>query len=304
MAEEIPFTRDFDAAPGVLERVRPGVRRMLAPNPSPFTFTGTCTYVVGEGAVAVIDPGPDSAEHVAALVAALRGETVERIFITHTHRDHSGAVPALAEQTGAPTFGEGPHRAARPLHEGEPDRVEAGADRKFAPAMRLADGQVVEGRGYALEAIATPGHTANHLAFALAGTDCLFSGDHVMGWSTTIVAPPDGAMADYVASLHKLRARAETVYLPGHGAQVRDAHAYVDRLIDHRGAREAAILRRLERGESDIPAIVQAIYIGLDPRLSGAAAMTTLAHLENLVARGIVAADGAPTIASRYRLAR
>lgn len=303
MADAIPFAREFDAKPGVLTRVAPGVRRMLAPNPGPFTFTGTCTYVVGERSVAVIDPGPDSLPHVAALLAALHGETVEQIVVTHTHRDHSVAAAALREATGARTLGEGPHRAARALHEGEAARTETGADREFRPDVTLRDGDLIEGRGYVLEAIATPGHTANHLAFALRGTDILFSGDHVMGWSTSIVAPPDGAMADYLASLQKLRTRPETLYLPGHGPPVTDAPAYVHRLVEHRGAREAAILRRLERGESDVPGIVQAVYIGLDPRLSGAAALTTLAHLEHLVERGRIAADGPPTLGARFRLA-
>jgi glyoxylase-like metal-dependent hydrolase (beta-lactamase superfamily II) len=280
------------------------VRRILAPNPSPFTFTGTCTYVIGEGTVAILDPGPDDPAHIEALLEAVRGETVAHVLVTHTHRDHSTAAAAIGGRTGAQILAEGPHRAARAMHEGEINFIEAGADRRFAPDLRLSDGDLVEGGGYTLQAVATPGHTANHLAFALVGANCLFSGDHVMGWSTSIVAPPDGAMGDYMASLKKLRARTETFYLPGHGPPVREAHGQLDRLIAHRSARETAILRRLERGETDIPGLVQAIYIGLDGRLVGAAALTTLAHLEDLVARGLVATDGPPALTGRFRLQR
>ena len=304
MADEIPFDRAFDTAPGRAEHVAPGVRRILAPNPSPFTFTGTCSYVIGKGRVAILDPGPNDPAHISALLEAVRGETVENILVTHTHRDHSTAAATIKERTGAKLLAEGPHRAARPLHLGETNPIEAGADRDFVPDIRLRDGDAVEGPGYVLEAIATPGHTANHLAFALRGANCLFSGDHVMAWSTSIVAPPDGAMGDYMASLEKLRARPEMFYLPGHGPPVRDAPAYLDRLIAHRGAREAAILRRLERGEVDIPSLVQAIYIGLDQRLIPAAALTTFAHLEDLIDRGRAVTEGLPSLAGRYRLPR
>jgi glyoxylase-like metal-dependent hydrolase (beta-lactamase superfamily II) len=304
MADELPFDRDFSAVPGRAERVAPGVRRILAPNPSAFTFTGTCTYLIGDGSVAVLDPGPDDPAHLAAILDAVRDETVAHIIVSHTHRDHSAGVPALQAKTGAKTLGEGPHRAARPLHEGETVRMEAGADRDFLPDIRVSEGDVIEMPGYALEAIATPGHAANHLVFSMKGQNLLFSGDHVMAWSTSIVAPPDGSMGDYLQSLEKLRRRPETHYLPGHGPAVRDAHSLVDRYIAHRGAREAAIIRRLERGESDIPALVQAIYIGLDPKLAGAASYTTLAHLEHLVAQGRIATDGPPSIGGRYRIVR
>ena len=304
MADEISFDRNFNALPGRSEEVAPGVRRVLAPNPSPFTFTGTCSYIVGEGTVAILDPGPDDPAHIAALLDAVRGETVAQIVLTHTHRDHTAGVPALRRKTGAKTYGEGRHRAARPLHDGEAVPLDAGGDRDFVPDVRLRDGEMIEGPGFRLEAVATPGHTANHLAFALKGTDVLFSGDHVMAWSTSIVAPPDGSMSDYLQSLQKLLARPESLYLPGHGPGARDAHALVERYIAHRGARETAILRKLERGESDVPALVQAIYIGLDPKLTKAAAMTMLAHLEHLVDRGMVETDGPPSIGGRYRLVR
>jgi glyoxylase-like metal-dependent hydrolase (beta-lactamase superfamily II) len=302
MSEEITFNRTLDLAPGVVDQVAPGVRRILANNPSPFTFKGTLSYIVGRGKVAIIDPGPVDDRHTAALLDAVRGETVTHIIITHTHRDHSPGAAALKAATGAPTLGEGPHRLSRDLFIGETARLDAGGDLDFMPDHHIADGCVIEGDGWALEAIATPGHTANHMAFALSGTDLLFSGDHVMGWSTSIVAPPDGSMSDYMASLHRLATRAETVYLPGHGDVIRDAPDFVARYIAHRHGREASILHRLGKGETDIPTLVRAIYIGLDQRLASAAALSTLAHLEDLAARGLVRTDGAPSISGRYRL--
>jgi len=205
--------------------------------------------------------------------------------------------------TGATTFGEGPHRAARPLHIGEAPRLDASNDTDFNPERRLADGEVVSGPGFTLEAIATPGHTANHMAYALREQNLIFSGDHVMGWSTSIVAPPDGAMSDYLASLEKLARRGEAVYLPGHGDLIREAPGFVQSYIRHRQGREASILHRLAKGAADIPTLVRAIYIGLDPRLSRAAGLSVLAHLEDLVVRGLVATEGAPSVLGTYRLA-
>ena len=302
MSEEIPFNRKLDLAPGVVDPVAPGVRRILVNNPGPFTFKGTLSYIVGRGKVAIIDPGPVDAHHAAALLDAVRGETVTHIVITHTHRDHSPGAAALKKATGAPTFGEGPHRPSRHLFIGESPRLDAGGDPDFVPDHRIAHGDMIEGDGWALEAIATPGHTANHMAFALRGTEVLFSGDHVMGWSTSIVAPPDGSMSDYMASLHRLAARSEAVYLAGHGDVIRDAPDFVAKYIAHRRGRETSILHRLGKGETDIPSLVRAIYIGLDPRLIGAAALSTLAHLEDLTARSLVLTDGAPSISGRYRL--
>ena len=302
MSEDIPFNRTLALAPGQIEEVAPGVRRLLCDNPSPFTFKGTMSYIVGRGHVAIIDPGPDDARHIDALLGAVRNETVTHIVVTHTHRDHSPGAARVQAATGARTFGEGPHRAARPLHVGEAPRLDASNDTDFRPDHRLADGDVVSGQGIALEAITTPGHTANHMAFALREQNLVFSGDHVMGWSTSIVAPPDGAMSDYMASLDRLAARPETVYLAGHGDVIRDAPDLVARYIAHRRGREASILHHLGNGEADIPSLVRAIYVGLDPRLMGAAGLSTLAHLEDLTARGLVATDGAPSIAGRYRL--
>jgi glyoxylase-like metal-dependent hydrolase (beta-lactamase superfamily II) len=303
MSDDIPFDRTFDLPPGQVEEIRPGLRRLLCDNPSPFTFKGTVTYIVGRGRVAIIDPGPDDPRHIASLLQAVRGETVTHIFVTHTHRDHSPAVPAIKAATGATVLAEGPHRPARPLHIGEVNRLEASGDTDFRPDVALPDGEIVAGAGWTLEAVATPGHTANHMAFAYKEAEILFSGDHVMAWSTSIVAPPDGAMSDYMASLHKLAERDETIYLPGHGGAVKDAPRFVQRYIRHREARENAVLGRLAKGTADIPTLVRAIYIGLDPRLTGAAGLSLLAHLEDLVARRVVMTDGAPALSGVYRLA-
>ncbi|MBN8919481.1 MAG: MBL fold metallo-hydrolase [Rhizobiales bacterium] len=302
MSDDIVFDRNFPLAPGAVDTVAPGVRRILCPNPSPFTFTGTVTYIVGSGRVAIVDPGPDVDDHVAAILDAVRGETVTHIFVTHTHRDHSPAAAKVKAATGGLLLGEGPHRASRTLHSGETKRLDAGGDQDFRPEQALRYGDVVAGDGWALEALATPGHTGNHMAYALAGTDIMFSGDHVMGWSTTIVAPPDGSMRDYMNSLDKLAARRETVYLPGHGPAIRNASRYVAQLRRHREAREAAILRELRNGPATIPELVQRIYVGLDPKLAGAAGWSVLAHLEDVVARGLVSTEGEPTIAGTYRV--
>jgi glyoxylase-like metal-dependent hydrolase (beta-lactamase superfamily II) len=304
MTGDIPFDRSFDLPPGKVEEVVPGIRRLLANNPSPFTFKGTVSYIVGRGQVAVIDPGPLDEAHIAALLDAVRGETVTHVFVTHTHRDHSPAVPRIKAATGALVLAEGPHRAARPVHIGEAPRLDASNDVEFRPDRALADGETVRGAGWTIEAVATPGHTANHMAFAYQEANILFSGDHVMAWSTPIVAPPDGAMSDYMASLDKLAQRSEPVYLPGHGGVVREAPRFVAHYIRHRQARETAILRRLAKGETGIPAIVRAIYIGLDSRLIRAAGLSVLAHLEDLVTRGLVATDGQPALDGRYRLSR
>jgi len=300
--DDIPFDKTLDLAPDTVDEIMPGVRRIMANNPGPFTFKGTLSYIIGRGKVAIVDPGPDDPAHIGALLDAVRDETVTHIFVTHTHRDHSPAVPAVKAATGATVYAEGPHRAARPLHIGEHNPLDASADRDFRPDVALKDGDVVEGDGWTVEAVATPGHTANHMAYALRERNALFAGDHVMAWATSIVAPPDGAMSDYMASLAKLARRGETVYLPGHGPVIYDAPRFVNYYILHRKAREASILHRLAKGETDIPTIVRAIYIGLDVRLSGAAGLSVLAHLEDLVARGVVATDGEPAIDGLYRL--
>ncbi len=300
---DIPYDKNLELVPGRVDEPMSGVRRVLCNNPSPFTFKGTVSYIVGRSNVAIIDPGPEDPIHSAALLDAVRDETVTHIFVTHTHRDHSPGVPAIKAATGALVLGEGPHRAARALHVGDGPRLESSNDVDFKPDRVLADGEVVRGDGWTLEAVTTPGHTANHMAFAFKESNVLFSGDHVMAWSTPVVAPPDGSMGDYMASLQKLSKRAEPVYFPGHGPAVNNAPRFVAAYILHRKAREASILNRLQNGESDIPTMVNAIYANLDPRLLKAAGMSVLAHLEDLVARGAVATNGPPSIAGRFRLA-
>jgi glyoxylase-like metal-dependent hydrolase (beta-lactamase superfamily II) len=303
MADDIPFNKTLDLPPDTVDEPVSGVRRVMADNPGPFTFKGTLTYVVGRGKVAIVDPGPDDPAHIGAVLDAVRGETVTHIFVTHTHRDHSPAVPAIKAATGATVYAEGPHRAARPLHIGEYNPLDSSGDHDFRPDVQLGDGDVVEGDGWAVEAVTTPGHTANHMAFALKDRGILFAGDHVMGWATSIVAPPDGAMSDYMHSLGKLTRRSEDLYFAGHGPAIPEARRFVNYYILHRRAREASILHRLGKGPVDIPTIVRAIYIGIDPRLTGAAGLSVLAHMEDLVARGLVATDGAPAIDGVYRLA-
>ncbi len=304
MSDDIPFDKNLDLAPDTVDEVMPGVRRVMADNPGPFTFKGTMSYIVGKGRVAIVDPGPADERHIGALLEAVRNETVTAIFVTHTHRDHSPAVPAVKAATGATVYAEGPHRAARPLHIGEHNPLDSSGDRDFKPDVALKDGEVVSGDGWTIQAVTTPGHTANHMAYAFKENNTLFAGDHVMGWATSIVAPPDGAMSDYMASLQKLAKRGEATYFPGHGPAIRDAGRFVDYYILHRKAREASILHRLAKGETDIPSIVRAIYIGIDPRLTGAAGLSVLAHMEDLVTRKLVETDGIPAIDGVYRLAR
>ena len=302
MNDDIPFDKNFSLAPDQVQEIVPGVRAIAADNPGPHTFKGTVSYIVGSGQVAIIDPGPDDAAHITALLEAVRGETVTHIFVTHTHRDHSPAAAKIKAATGAQVLAQGPHRSARPLHTGEMRRLDASADLDFRPDAALADSETVSGRGWTLQAVTTPGHTANHMAFAFKEGNLLFSGDHVMAWSTPVVAPPDGSMNDYMASLEKLQRRVEPIYLPGHGGVVRDAPRFVAYYIRHRQRREAAILHQLAGGKTDIPSIVRAIYVGLDPRLVPAAGRSVLAHIEDLVTRGLVATDGEPSIDARYRL--
>lgn len=297
------FRRDFDPRYGEAVTVAKGVRRVTARNPGPFTFTGTNTYLIGEDSVAILDPGPADPVHVQSLLQAVGRAKVAHILVSHTHLDHSPAARLVQQSTGAPIFSAGPHRPARPRPAGAPAPNEAGADTGFTPDVTLADGDTIAGRGYRLQAIATPGHAANHLAFALAGTDLLFPGDHVMGWATTVVAPPDGSMRDYMASLDVLLARPESRYLPAHGDEIAEAHAHVRGLRAHRRMRERAILERLGCGDERIPEIVARTYADLDPRLAGAAALSTLAHLEDLVERGKVSVDGPASLAGRFTLA-
>ena len=297
--DDIAFDRSFVAAPGELLQISPRVRRMLAGNPGPMTFTGTCTYVVGSGEVAIIDPGPDLSEHIGALLDALRHETVNYILVTHTHRDHSAAAAALKAVTGAKIVGCAAYTTPQSGDEGAFD---AAHDLTYVPDAVMYDADVVAGRDFSLRAVATPGHTGNHLAFALAEDEALFSGDHVMAWATSVVIPPDGVMADYMASLEKLRGRAETLYWPGHGNAVREPQLYLDALIRHRRKREAAILAALARGEATVADLVRVVYPNLDPALKRAAGCSVRAHLDDLVARARVAVDSGAGPEPSFRL--
>jgi glyoxylase-like metal-dependent hydrolase (beta-lactamase superfamily II) len=299
MAVEIPFRRDFAFEYGRLEPVAPGIRRIVADNPGPFTFRGTGTYVVGEGKVAVIDPGPDLAEHVDALLDSLRGETITHILVTHTHRDHSPAAAAVKAATGAPTYGFGPHGGTRGI-----PGIEEGGDWDFVPDIVTKDGDEIAGAGWRFEAVHTPGHTSNHLCFALPERGVLFSGDHVMGWSTSVIAPPDGDMAAYMASLDKLLQRSDAVYWPTHGPAITEPKEHVRAFIAHRREREAGIVACLEAGIGQIDAMVERLYVGLNPNLKRAAGRSVLAHLIDLIGRGAVFCEGTPTVGATYRLAR
>ena len=272
---------------GIVEQVHPSVRRLLAPNPSPFTYTGTQTYIVGRGDVAVIDPGPDLPEHVEAIRAATAGERIAAILCTHTHRDHSPASRPLAGATGAPIVGCAPLAL-----EDDGPRADAAFDFDYRPDRVLGDGEALDGEGWRLTAVATPGHTSNHLCFALQGTGLLFTGDHVMGWSTTVVSPPDGDMTAYMESLNLLLARDDRVYHPAHGPAVEKPRSHVRALIAHRRMREKQILARLSEGEGHIPAMVETMYRDIDPRLHPAAGRSVLAHLVDLERRGLARRDG------------
>jgi glyoxylase-like metal-dependent hydrolase (beta-lactamase superfamily II) len=281
-----------DQHPGVPQTLEPRVVRLLAPNASPYTFTGTQTYIVGTTDLAVIDPGPDDAVHTQAILDALDGRPLRAIVITHTHRDHSPGARALKAATGAPIVGCAPLAL-----DDDGIRSDASFDRDYAPDTVLADGDSVGGVGWTLTAIATPGHTSNHLCFALSGdTDesggALFSGDHVMGWSTSIVSPPDGDMGDYMRSLEKLQTREDRVYYPGHGDPVDNPKRLVRGMIGHRKQREGQILRLLRDDPRSIPDMVARMYVGIDPRLFPAAERSVLAHLIDLRTRSLAIARG------------
>jgi glyoxylase-like metal-dependent hydrolase (beta-lactamase superfamily II) len=299
--DPIVFDRNFSERNNLLTQLSPRVRRIVAGNSGPFSFTGTCSYIVGKKNVAILDPGPADAAHLNAVLSAVGGETVQFIVVTHTHNDHSPGARALKSATGAPIVGCRPYAPARPLAIGEINLLDAANDLTYAPDTVLADGDTISGATFTLTAVATPGHTMNHLSFALAEESALFSGDHVMAWSTSIVAPPDGAMGEFMASLEKLRARDERVFWPGHGGPVTEPQRFVRALLQHRRHRETSIMGRLRSGDRTIPEIVDRIYQNLDPRLLGAAALSVFAHLEDLINRSLVIAEGPPTLSARYR---
>lgn len=275
----------MDAPYASLEPLEPGIARLLAHNPSAFTFTGTQTYFVGTREVAVIDPGPDLRDHVEAIVTAVGERRLAAILCTHTHRDHSPAAAPLAERTGAPIIGCAPLAL-----ETVGPRADAAFDGDYRPDRVLADGESITVDGGTITAVATPGHTSNHLCFAVEGSGALFSGDHVMGWSTTVVVPPDGDMADYMQSLEKLRQRDDRVLYPAHGPPVTKPKQYLRGLIGHRLQREKQVLQLVGEGRSTISEIVAAAYPGLDPRLVAAAGGSVLAHLVDLERRAKVEA--------------
>ncbi len=283
----LAFDRNFNPPYGVAEKVSPLVTRVVCANPGPFTFTGTATFIVGVRELAVIDPGPDDDAHLEALLAAIGKRPVSHILITHTHRDHSPLAARLKALTGAVTAGFGPHAARRAAGL----ELDASGDDAFSPDLRLEHGQSIAGADVSIEAVHTPGHTSNHMAFALKEEQALFCGDHVMAWSTTVVAPPDGDMGQYLKSLELLLGRRDEIYWPTHGPPRRDPHPLVRGLIAHRRMREGAILARLRQGPLRLDALVAAIYVDVDPRLHGAAALSTLAHLRLLVEEGRVAEE-------------
>ena len=299
MAVVIPYVREIDIEYGRCDKVSPLIRRVTANNPGPFTYMGTGTYIVGRGEVAVIDPGPDMGEHLEAIHAAIPGERVSHILVTHHHIDHSPLAKPLSQSTGARVWG---RAVAGPIVE-DAVKLEAGYDR-FTPDIPLAGGEVIEGDGWTFEAIHTPGHTSNHICYALREENALFSGDHIMGWSTTVVTPPDGNMGDYLRSLQRVRERDFATLWPTHGPPIRDVTPFLEAYAAHRLDRERQILGRLAAGDTRIKAMVPVIYAAVDPRLHPAAAHSVLAHMIELVKSGRVVAEGSPALDSEYRLAR
>src|SRR5258708_4387507 len=284
----IPFIREFEAPYGASVRLSPLIGRVLANNPGPFTFKGTRVYIVRHREVAVIDPGPLIDEHVESLKRALDGKSVSHIFVTHTHSDHSPAAKPLKEWCGATTFAFGPHGSGHP---DDGPRVEEGGDRDFVPDVRLKDGDVVVGSGWTMDAVHTPGHTSNHLCFGLREESTLFTGDHVMGGSTTVVTPPDGNRLEYMASLRKLQARDDKILYPTPGAPVAHPAPFLQAYLEHRLEREARILACLGADIPLIPDIVERLYVNVDRRLFPPAARSGLAPLIHLSEDGRVAAD-------------
>ncbi len=294
------FDRHYPFSYATVETLTPWLRRVVARNPSPFTFHGTGTFIVGRGSVAIVDPGPDLPEHVDALLDAVRDETVTHLLVTHTHRDHSPACAAVKAATGAPTYAYGPHGAGK-IERGV--QVEEGGDMDFRPDVRVRDGDVIEGDGFAFECVYTPGHTSNHVCYALRERRALFSGDHVMGWNTTIISPPDGDMGDYLASLERLLARDDAEYWPTHGPCIRDPKPYVRDLIAHRRNRERQVHACLEAGVHTVAEMVPIMYCDLPERMFPAAARSVFATVIHLVERGEVAHDGPLTVDARFRIA-
>lgn len=300
MPTKIPFTFEYDFEYGKLEQLTPLIRRVTARNPSGFTYRGTGTYIVGRNKVAVIDPGPLMDDHVAALQKLLAEETVTHILITHTHMDHSPAAAPLKKVWNAPTYGYGPHGAGK-IEEGV--QIEEGGDMEFVPDVVCRDGDMIAGEGWTIECVYTPGHTSNHLCFALKEENALFTGDHVMGWSTSVIGPPDGDMTAYMESLELLLSRDEDIYWPTHGTCIRDVKDYVRAFIEHRLEREQQIIDCLKEGYSNITDMVPVMYTDTDKGLYGAAARSVLAAMIRMIDTGQVSCDSeTPTVDSNYSL--
>ena len=300
MTVQIPFRRKLDFTYGEIDDVAPGIRRLVARNPSPFTLYGTGTYILGRGKVAVIDPGPADTAHIAALIDGLDGETITHLLVTHTHMDHSPGCRLLREHTDAKSYAYGPHGAGK-LETGVP--VEEGGDMEFKPDWRVRHGDLIHGDSWSVECVYTPGHTSNHMCYQLRGTDALFTGDHVMGWSTSIISPPDGDMAAYMASLNLLLERDDRVYWPTHGPCITDPKPLVRAFIAHRREREQQILDCIGDGVYRIEEMVPLIYADLPQFMHPAAARSVLAAAVYLVGNGALVADGEPRLDSLYRLA-
>ena len=308
----IPYVTLDDPQYGTVVQVSPLIRRVIAKNPSKFTYLGTGTYIIGHGDVAVIDPGPDFEPHREALERALEGSTVRAILVTHCHSDHSPLSAWLHQHTGAPRIAFGPHRVNldwidddEPEVPTEAEKAEAAAaeadgsakmeeslDLDFAPDVAVVDGDVAAaGAGWTMRAVYTPGHTSNHMAYALDEERALFTGDHIMGWSTTVITPPDGDMRSYFESLHKVRERRDEVLWPTHGAPVRDAVPFIDAFVEHRLEREAGVLAAVRGGISLVPDMVRHLYVGVNERLYKAAGRSVLSHLIKLRDDGLVMHD-------------
>ena len=300
MSAELAFNRSVDVDYGVAQEVAPGVRRIVANNPGPYTFLGTNSYVVGSGEVAIIDPGPADEPHLRAIANAIKGERLTHILITHSHRDHCDGARPLQAMLGGEIVAFGPTGTARGA--GAPGLGYAFVDPSFVPDRTLGDGDTVRGPGFALDVLHMPGHAPDHLCFALVGKRTVFTGDHVMGWNTTVIAPPEGNMAKFLASLERLMPRHDKMFLPGHGGRVQTPQRVVKAYIMHRQWREQTILACLDEGVGTIPRIVGKLYGTLDAGLKQAAALSVLAHLEYLISRDLVAAEGDADLFSAFYL--